>query len=229
MPNKLVGFAIVFGVVLALFWSSRGRAAPEAAGPQAIPLHLEGALINASGNMIKFLDVPAGKGRMGSARDAGFKYFDIECSLSLMSDGTVHVDRAAATLSAHLPENTEHFTSGTYDRAGYPLMTVTGPATSVAGRFVWVFSSSYRSGSWTTGPAEGHPQLNLLALPTDAVLPGGYSYGSDDQGKLIAVQQVEDQITISWLKPAADKDRPHAYAIDHADVSKMKPPEAKPK
>jgi hypothetical protein len=74
---------------------------------------------------------------------------------------------------------------------------------------------------------EGHPQLKLLELPSDSVLPGGYSYGYDRNGNLIAVQQAGDQITISWLKPGMDKDRPHVYGVDHAFVWKLKPPEAK--
>jgi len=225
--NKLIACAVLFGGLLGLFWSTRGRATAEPTGSQTIPLHLEGAIISASGDTVKFLDVPAGEGRAGTVNDAGFKYFDIECRLSLTTDGSVRVDNAVATPSAHLPERTEHFISGTYGMSNVEI-AVTGPAMSVAGRFVWNFSG-YISGSWTTGPVEGHPQLKLLLLPMDAVLPGGYSYGYDSSGNLIAVQQAGDQITISWLKPGMDKDHPHIYGIDHAYVWKLRPPEATPK
>jgi hypothetical protein len=225
--NRLIGFAVLFGILLGSFLSSRRSAASDAAGPQTIPLHLEGALISAAGDTVKFLNVPAGEGHAGTPRDADFKYYDIECHLSLMTDGSASVERVTATPSARVPESAEHFISGKYE-LGNVEIAVAGPAMTISGRFVWSFSE-YVSGSWTTGPVEGHPQLTLLLLPTDAVLPGGYSYGYDSSGNLIAVQQAGNEITISWLKPVTDKDHPHVFGVDHAMVWTLEPTAAQPK
>jgi hypothetical protein len=81
-------------------------------------------------------------------------------------------------------------------------LSVTGPFPADDNRETWVYTGMV-NGTWTTGPVAGHPQLS--ALPKDAILPKGWTFGLSTQGRLIAVQQMGDKLIFMEPRQTTDK------------------------
>jgi len=92
-------------------------------------------------------------------------------------------------------------------------LTVSGPFPADGERSKWLFTGML-SGVWTTGSAVGNPDLRTL--PSDALLPVGWAFGTNTNGTLVAVQQLGNRLIIAQPRHTTGRLNRTEYSIEGA-------------
>lgn len=204
MARRIVLFILTISAVLT-FWHAGFAPAQSAPPARVASPRLELAAIYGYGDTLKVIGLP-----IMVRGEKVAKRYDVTCTFQTAEDGSVRVADLTSVPSAAAPNDAAKFIAGKYLDNGGGKFTVSGPALLSGGRTTWVLrrddGRQRFDAMWTTGPAEGNPQLvgfgGINALPADFTYGRAtYQYsGITERTETLGVRQVKDTVVITYIK-----------------------------